>query len=75
MRIVKDCDKEVFSARCSNCCSLLFFTRADVHQPGTEVQNGDVISGCVTHPFVVCPKCCHAISEFYDMDGTRKVSG
>ena len=75
MRIIENSDKEVFSARCPKCLSLLYFTRADVHQPGTEVQNGDVVSGCATHPFVVCPKCLQPIAEIYDLDGIRKVSG
>ena len=72
MRIVEDSDKEVFSARCPNCWSLLYFSRTDVHQRGSEVQIDDNVISCTTHPFVVCPKCKHAASEIYDLEGIKK---
>lgn len=76
MRIINDSEKEVFSARCQECWSLLAFSRNDVYAPNATVQvDENTFVGSPTSAFVVCPKCHHPISEnyFYDLDGIRKV--
>ena len=75
MRIIDDSSKEVFSARCQNCWSLLAFSRNDVYAPNATVQIDEDNYVSSSSAFVVCPKCHRPISDynFYDLDGIRKV--
>lgn len=76
MRVIEDSSKEVFSARCPNCWSLLAFSRSDVHPPNATVRINEGRYVGSTSAFAVCPKCKSPISDylFYDLDGVRKIT-
>lgn len=77
MRVVVASNEEVFSARCPECWSVLYFSRRDVHQPNkpVEINIGEKGIGSANVPFVVCPICGEIVTEIYDLKGIHKVSG